>query len=145
MKRRKRNTKKKHPKDHRFKFRGRYERKINNGLIFLPKIYVTYLNGRIINLITAKRGILILIPGDKSLKGVIEEKIRKLKSIQPEIQFSYLTIVRLKRENRLYIPSNIRKSVGLNTHEVIVVGCGNHIEIWDRNAWEREMRKTDGE
>lgn len=118
---------------------------MNNGLVSIPKIYIPHLSRRIIHLVITNKGFFILIPVDKSIKMVIEEEIRKLSDNEPEIQIAYAGTLKLKRENRIYIPSNIRKLVGINTKEVIIVGCGRSMEIWDRNVWEREMRKTDGE
>ena len=40
------------------------------------------------------------------------------------------------RQGRIAIPQNLREFAGL-THEVVVIGAYDHVEIWDAEAWQR--------
>lgn len=64
-----------------------------------------------------KDGCLILRP---SAEG---EKCRKLKS------------------GRLLIPVRFRKKAGLS-RDIILAGCGDYLEIWDKNKWESQKKEV---
>lgn len=48
------------------------------------------------------------------------------------------------KQGRLFIPEPLRRFAGLD-REVAVIGAGTHVEIWDRQAWERHQGATEGE
>jgi MraZ protein len=44
------------------------------------------------------------------------------------------------RQGRLTIPPMLRKIAGLE-REVVVTGVRNHVEIWDRERWQKSMEE----
>ncbi len=48
------------------------------------------------------------------------------------------------KQGRILIPANLRAFAGL-TRDVILVGVGGRIEIWDREAWEKTSACDDEE
>ncbi|MEW6376455.1 MAG: hypothetical protein AB1502_11795 [Thermodesulfobacteriota bacterium] len=61
--------------------------------------------------------------------------------IEPETHISYLGTTKLRRGGYLFISGGVRKLVSLKTPEVVIVGMGNSMEIWDENSWEMEIKK----
>lgn len=52
--------------------------------------------------------------------------------------FSQASRESIDSQGRLTIPQAFRDYAALD-REVVVVGAGNHIELWDREAWERQV------
>ena len=48
--------------------------------------------------------------------------------------FAYAAKCELDSQGRILIPQNLRDYAGL-TKNVTVVGCNNHAEFWDSDAW----------
>ena len=48
--------------------------------------------------------------------------------------FAYAAKCELDAQGRILIPQNLRDYAGL-TKNVTVVGCNNHAEFWDSDAW----------
>ena len=48
--------------------------------------------------------------------------------------FAYAAKCELDTQGRILIPQNLRDYAAL-TKNVTVVGCNNHAELWDANAW----------
>lgn len=124
-----------------FKFRGRYQEQINNSMVLLPGGFIPALIGKEIHLAEVNNCCLTLIPEDKYNKERIEKEIEELKMIEPETHIFYLGATRLKRGGRLFISQNERKLASLKTSEVVIIGMGNSIEIWDEKSWEMEIKK----
>lgn len=49
--------------------------------------------------------------------------------------FGNATDVELDKQGRILLPAPLRDSVGISK-EVVVMGVGNKIEIWDKATWE---------
>ena len=48
--------------------------------------------------------------------------------------FAYAAKCELDAQGRILIPQNLRDFAGLEKN-VTVVGCNNHAEFWDSDAW----------
>ena len=65
------------------------------------------------------------------------EKIKampKVKQIKMRPLFAHAAKCELDSQGRALIPQNLREYAGL-TKSVTVVGCNNHAELWDSDAW----------
>ena len=57
--------------------------------------------------------------------------------------FSTAVPCRLDRQGRVVVPAFLREYANLQD-EVIVLGVGSHVEIWDREQWMRERQTAAG-
>lgn len=48
----------------------------------------------------------------------------------------------LDRQGRVQLPSPLRQYAGIAS-EAVIVGMGDHLEIWDRQRWEEEQTALD--
>jgi len=53
--------------------------------------------------------------------------------------FAYAARCELDSQGRALIPANLREYAGFSKN-VAVVGCNNHAELWDSDAWERVFK-----
>lgn len=71
----------------------------------------------------------------------LEEKIQKLPSLNANVQafqrfyLSAGTVLEMDGQNRLLIPKQLKAFAGLDA-ELILVGMGSKLEIWDQASWE---------
>ena len=49
----------------------------------------------------------------------------------------------LDKQGRFVIPGKLREYAALE-RDVVVAGVNDHLEIWDRAAWERELADSEG-
>ena len=49
----------------------------------------------------------------------------------------------LDKQGRFVIPGTLREYAGLD-RDVVVAGVNDHLEIWDRGAWQREHAESEG-
>jgi transcriptional regulator MraZ len=49
----------------------------------------------------------------------------------------------LDKQGRVTIPAGLLKKASL-TRDVVVVGVGDHLEVWDRKAWQDEIEDVEG-
>src|SRR5829696_8272030 len=49
----------------------------------------------------------------------------------------------LDRQGRVMIPGHLIEYASLG-REVVVIGIHDHLEIWDRAAWRRELERLEG-
>jgi MraZ protein len=56
--------------------------------------------------------------------------------------FSQASRESIDRQGRLTIPQSFREYAGLE-RDVVVVGYGSRVEIWDREAWQRARAETE--
>lgn len=79
-------------------------------------------------------------PGWESLT----EKLQKLSVTKRDMRdfvrfiFGNAAEVELDKQGRILLPSLLRETVGIEK-EVVVMGVGNKIEIWDKAAWEERQ------
>ena len=57
--------------------------------------------------------------------------------------FSGAAEAELDKQGRLMIPAPLLEHAELS-REVVVAGMRNHVEIWDREAWRRELAEIEG-
>lgn len=51
--------------------------------------------------------------------------------------FSAADIVQFDSQGRITVPANLRGYAELRTRVVVVIGAGDHFEIWSRNEWDK--------
>jgi MraZ protein len=49
----------------------------------------------------------------------------------------------LDKQGRFVIPTKLREYAGLD-RDVVVAGVNDHLEIWGRAAWQRELAESEG-
>ncbi|MBR4392704.1 MAG: division/cell wall cluster transcriptional repressor MraZ [Oscillospiraceae bacterium] len=54
--------------------------------------------------------------------------------------FAYAARCELDAQGRILLPQNLREWAGLQK-DVTVIGCNNHAELWDSDAWNRVFRE----
>lgn len=54
--------------------------------------------------------------------------------------FGNATEVELDKQGRILLPSLLRETVGI-VKEVVVMGVGDKIEIWDKATWEKHQQE----
>jgi len=69
---------------------------------------------------------------------ISDPKVRTLK----RYMFSGAVDVELDTQGRLVIPAPLKDYAGLSG-EVVVVGAGDHFEIWDFDAWEKNLSEIE--
>lgn len=71
----------------------------------------------------------------------LEEKIARLPSLNANVQAFqrfYLSagiIIEMDAQNRLLLPKNLKSFAGLDL-DLVLVGMGNKLEIWNKNSWD---------
>ncbi len=85
----------------------------------------------------------------KSEWNAFYEKIEKLPQItNPEVRKLQRFFLGLAKEvqadaqGRVLIAPELRKYAGLKK-EIVMIGVGNHVEIWDKATWEQECASVD--
>lgn len=77
--------------------------------------------------------------------SLIEQKIRDLPSSAPDVKafmrfiYSRATECELDRQGRVLIPPPLREYAQLK-RDVVIVGMGHKMEIWDPSLWEMAVR-----
>lgn len=72
--------------------------------------------------------------------SAVEEKARFLR----RYLFSSSVTVELDNQGRFVIPNSLLEYAGIR-EEVIVIGAGDHFEIWDFKIWIRHIRRVERE
>ncbi len=71
----------------------------------------------------------------------LEEKIAKLPSLNANVQafqrfyLSAGSVIDMDGQNRLLVPKNLKQFAGIDL-DLVLVGMGNKLEIWDKSSWE---------
>ena len=130
-------------------FRGRYEYTIDSkGRVSIPskfkEILIQQYDQRLV--ITNYDNCLVAYPHQEW--SVIEEKV---KNLPPLVQKDYRAFLRffyssgidceLDRQGRVLIPQPLRDYANLQK-DVVLVGGGKNIEIWNKERWGEEFRKS---
>jgi len=58
--------------------------------------------------------------------------------------YSGATEGELDKQGRVNVPAALIEHAGLGRREVVVAGVNDHVEIWDREAWRRELAEVEG-
>ena len=58
--------------------------------------------------------------------------------------FANCYILQIDKVNRILIPTNLKNQAQL-TKEVVIIGVGNKLEIWDKKTYLAFLKKTDPE
>jgi MraZ protein len=78
-----------------------------------------------------------------------QSRVGGLDPLQPEARklqrhfFSGAAEAELDKQGRIMIPAPLLRYAGL-TRDVVVAGVHDHLEIWDREAWRRELNDVEG-
>jgi MraZ protein len=57
--------------------------------------------------------------------------------------FSGAAYGELDKQGRMVIPGSLLESAGI-AREVTVAGVYDHLEIWDRAAWQKQLHEVEG-
>jgi MraZ protein len=129
-------------------FRGRYEHAIDEkGRISIPAKFREILNKKYDDrlVITNYDKCLVAFPYNEW--AILEEKTKALPLLKKEaktfLRFFYSsgTDCSIDKQGRLLIPQTLRDYASLQK-DVVLVGEGTKIEIWDKGQWEEEFRKS---
>ena len=129
-------------------FRGRYEHAIDiKGRISVPAKFREVLGKKYDDrlVITHYDQCLVAYPYEEWT--ILEEKQKSLPQLKKEtkayLRFFYSSGVdcAIDKQGRLLIPQTHRDYAGLQK-DVVLVGVGTKIEIWDKQRWEEEFRKA---
>ena len=75
--------------------------------------------------------------------GTLAERVSELSLVGPEAAmlrrqlFSNACDLAPDKQGRVVMPESLRKYAAIN-QEVVIVGVGSHIEIWNPEEWQRE-------
>lgn len=81
--------------------------------------------------------------------GLIESRLKELDPLSHEGRqlqrffFAGASEADLDKQGRIMIPAPLIESAGLG-REVVVAGVYDHLEIWDRAAWRKQMKEVEG-
>ncbi len=129
-------------------FRGRYEYTIDSkGRVTVPSKFKEILNQQYDErlVITNYDHCLVAFPHQEW--SLLEEKVKNLPSLSKDsrafLRFFYSSGIdcEIDRQGRLLIPQSLRDYANLQK-DVVFVGSGKKIEIWNKERWEEEFRKS---
>ena len=89
---------------------------------------------------------LYVIPPDEWARRVAD--VQRLPTTNPNARryarffFSQAQSEQLDKQGRLTVPQAFRDYAGL-TREVVIVGSGAQVEIWDRGTWEQSKQEVE--
>jgi len=81
--------------------------------------------------------------------GLVESRLSPLDSLSEETRrferffFSGATEADLDKQGRVMLPAQLIEHAQLG-REVVVAGVNDRLEIWDRNAWRKELAEVEG-
>ena len=81
--------------------------------------------------------------------GLVESRLATLDPLSKEGRrmqrffFAGAAEVELDKQGRVNVPVALIEHAGLG-REVVVAGVNDHVEIWDREAWKRELAEVEG-
>ena len=74
--------------------------------------------------------------------GALDPLQREGRKLQRHF-FSGASEAELDKQGRIMIPAALLKYAGLS-RDVVVAGVSDHLEIWDRDTWRRELDEVEG-
>ncbi len=125
-------------------FMGTYQNNVDpKGRVSIPvkyrealgeRFYVTKGFDRCIDIHTAA--------GWEKLAGKLHKLSVTKRDMRDFVRFVFgnATEVELDKQGRILLPALLRETVGIEK-EVVVMGVGDKIEIWDKAAWEEHQRQ----
>lgn len=123
-------------------FRGRYDYTVDDrGRVPIPRPYRSHFENEAGFLVVGNEGCLELY-----MRSEYERKAEQMDRFPDSTQdgrrvqrlfYSTAREVPLDKQARILIPANIREAVGLQ-NEVVVIGRGRVLEIWNKDRWEGE-------
>jgi len=129
-------------------FRGRYEHTIDSkGRVSIPSKFKEILNQQYDERLVVTNYDLCLVAYPHQEWSVIEEKMKNLPSLSKEsrvfYRFFYSSGIdcEIDRQGRVLIPQSLRDYAKLEK-DVVLVGSGKKIEIWNKERWEEAFRKS---
>ncbi len=129
-------------------FRGRYEYTIDSkGRVSIPSKFKEILIQQYDERLVITNYDLCLVAYPNQEWSAIEEKIKNFPSLSKEIRtfyrFFYSSGIdcEIDRQGRLLIPQSLRDYAKLGK-DIVLVGVGKGIEIWNKERWEEEFRKS---
>lgn len=129
-------------------FRGRYEYTIDSkGRVSIPSKFKEILNQQYDERLVVTNYDLCLVAYPHQEWSVIEEKMKNLPSLSKEsrvfYRFFYSSGIdcEIDRQGRVLIPQSLRDYAKLEK-DVVLVGSGKKIEIWNKERWEEAFRKS---
>lgn len=127
-------------------FLGRYQHSIDDkGRLIIPARFRELLsNGAFIT--QGFDGNLMVLTTESF--NAISQKVRTMSITDPRARlfkrflFSSGEQVDVDRSGRILIPQFLRQSAGLDG-EVVIVGVGEHFEIWSSEQWQEQARQIE--
>ncbi len=125
-------------------FMGTYQNNVDpKGRVSIPvkyrealgeRFYVTKGFDRCIDIHT--------VAGWEKLAGKLHKLSVTKRDMRDFVRFVFgnATEVELDKQGRILLPALLRETVGIEK-EVIVMGVGDKIEIWDKAAWEKHQQE----
>jgi MraZ protein len=83
------------------------------------------------------------IPEWESFENTLMTEGRKQKGLARLIRYVVGSVAEcpLDKQGRILLPPHLREEASLQ-REVVLVGMLNHVEIWDKETWEKENLAT---
>ncbi len=129
-------------------FRGRYEYTIDaKGRVSIPSKFREILNQEYDDLLVITNYDFCLVAFPHQEWSLIEEKVKNLSALSKEsrvfMRFFYSSGIdcEIDKQGRLLIPQSLRDYANLQK-DIILVGSGKKIEIWNKERWDEEFRKS---
>ena len=127
---------------------GEYEHTIDekNRLTLPAKLRESFADGVVVT--RGMDGCLYAYPR-RDWQHVVESRLGSLDPLSSESRrleryfFSGATEAELDRQGRIMIPASLAAYAELG-RDVIVAGVRDRIEIWDRDAWRKQLREVEG-
>jgi MraZ protein len=123
------------------KFRGTSHHTLDDrGRIVLPKKYRERLKGNLIMFYWMEESIVVLPPEaqenwEEELLSRVPIYTREGRNFERMFRAFSFDEIEMDKQGRVPIPASLREKVGLG-REAVLVGVGNHLEIWDRKRWD---------
>lgn len=130
-------------------FFGHYLTKFSGqGRVILPKKIRLSISGEMVVLTRGFEGCILgfsakdwLAESSKQLEdSITEERARNLR----RYLFANSEEVALDQQGRFVIPPKLLVYAKLKS-VVIIIGAGDHFEIWDQNSWDKQLKRIEKE